>query len=109
MAVPKIYTGIQVHKTPKLELFKAHTIQRVIKDIKNEINLPRRFAWDNGESPLRVPSSPRHAEEDQAEKKHKISHIEETHRWQPTGQLFTTNTGGHFYMGWRGHHCYDKH
>lgn len=39
----------------------------------------------------------------------KPSHMKETDTWQPTGQLFTTNAAGHFYLGWRGHHRYDKH
>lgn len=54
-----------------MEFFKAHTIQRVIKDTKKEINLPRRISVCGSNTSSRVPSSPRNAEEGQVEKKHK--------------------------------------
>lgn len=39
----------------------------------------------------------------------KTSHVKETDTWQRTGQLFTKNAGGYFYLGWREHHLYHKH
>lgn len=71
VALPEIYFGIQVCRTPKLEFFKAHTTQRELKDIKNELNSPKKFSGVGGSCPSGVSSSSRQTDENQEERKHK--------------------------------------